>query len=259
MRAFGEANPMNTPSVMAGLLPWEKQCESVPTPGQRIGSVYDFSSIARKYDDWYQRPVGQMYDMLEKRAIQELLPDPGDGHALLEVGCGTAHWSAFFAERGFRVTGLDVSARMVQIAREKRIPDARFYQGDAAAIPFPDHAFDVVAGITLLEFVHDPRRVLAEMARCARSGGCILVGVLNRWSYQGISRKVRGTPLFGSARFFSLWALKRLLSEYGRAEVRSAVFLLPWRWALGAAPVLERAASAVGLPLGDFLAGRVKQ
>jgi ubiquinone/menaquinone biosynthesis C-methylase UbiE len=214
---------------------------------------------AERYDDWYRRPVGRVYDMLEKKAMGALLPDPTSGDRLLEVGCGTGHWSAFFVERGFRVTGLDISARMVQIAREKRTRNAKFYQADAAAIPFADHAFDVVAAITLLEFVTDPRRVLREMARCVRDGGCILVGVLNRWSYLGISRKVRRTPLFRAATFFSSRAFRRLLSEYGPTEVRSAACFLPWRWVLGAAPVLDRAALAVGLPFGDFLAGRVQR
>jgi ubiquinone/menaquinone biosynthesis C-methylase UbiE len=188
-----------------------------------------------------------------------LLPNPSSGNRFLELGCGTGHWSAFFAERGFHVTGLDISARMVQVAREKQIPNAKFYQADAAAIPLPNDSFDVVGAITLLEFVPDPCKVLAEMARCVRDGGCIVVGVLNRWSYMGISRKIERTPVFRSARFLSLGALRKLLSEYGPTQVCSTAFFLPWRWALGAAPVVDRAASLVRLPFGDFLAGRVQR
>jgi ubiquinone/menaquinone biosynthesis C-methylase UbiE len=258
MRAFGEVNQINVASARAGLLSRDKRREAGSLTPEKTGSAYDFGFVAERYDDWFRRPVGRVYDMLEKGAMREFLPDAANGDQLLEVGCGTGHWSTFFAERGFRVTGLDISARMVQIAREKRIRNAEFYQADAAAIPLPDHVFDVVAAITLLEFVLDPRRALGEMVRCVRSGGCILVGVLNRWSYLGISRRIRGTPLFSSARFFSMWALKKLLSQYGRANVRAAAFFLPWRWALGAAPVLDRGASAVGLPFGDFLVGRVQ-
>lgn len=259
MRAFEKLEPLSVPSMLDGLLSREKGPEAGVTPTEAIARSYDFNRVAAKYDDWYRGPVGRMYDVLEKRAIGGLLPDPSSGNRLLEVGCGTGHWSAFFAERGFHVTGLDISARMVQVAREKQIPNAKFYQADAAAIPLPNDSFDVVGAMTLLEFVPDPRTVLAEMARCVRDGGSIVVGVLNRWSYQGISRKVWRTPLFRSARFFSMWRLRRLLSEYGPAEVCSTAFFLPWRWALQAAPVLDRAAGAVSLPFGDFLAGRIQR
>lgn len=257
MRAFEKLDPLSVP--LAGLLSRQKEPKAGVTPTEESARTHDFNWIAAKYDDWYQRPVGRMYDMLEQRAVSALLPDPSSGDRLLEVGCGTGHWSAFFAECGFHVTGLDISARMVQIAREKRTRNAKFYQADAAAIPFPDHVFDVVAAITLLEFVPDPRTVLVEMARCVRDGGCIVVGVLNRWSYQGIARKLRGTALFRSARFFSVRVLRELLAEYGPAQVRSTAFFLPWQWALAAAPVLDRAASLVRLPFGDFLAGRVQR
>jgi ubiquinone/menaquinone biosynthesis C-methylase UbiE len=236
----------------------DKTSQTGSTTPQKARTTYDFGSIADKYDAWYWQPVGRVYDVLEKNAVSKVLPDPAQGDRLLEVGCGTGHWSAFFAERGFRVTGLDISHRMIEAARGKAIRNAVFRQADAAAIPFPSGAFDVAAAITLLEFVPDPREVLDEMARCVRGGGCIVVGVLNRWSYQGIVRKIRQAPLFRSAKFFSVRSLRRLLSEYGRAQVRSAACFLPRRWALGAAPALDRAASAIGLPFGDFLAGRVQ-
>jgi len=222
------------------------------------GSVYDFDSVAESYDNWYFQPVGQMYDRLEKEAIARLLPSPATGDRLLEVGCGTGHWSAFFAERGFRVTGLDISGRMLEMARKKRIPRAAFYQSDAGAIPFADDTFDLAAAITVLEFSPQPRRVVEEMVRCARPGGRLIVGALNRWSYLGLSRKMVLKPVFQDARFFSLGELRELLSSYGEVNVRSTACFLPWRQALPIAPVLDRAASGVRLPFGDFLVGEVR-
>lgn len=223
-----------------------------------IGSLYNFDSVAESYDDWYRRPVGRLYDVLEKRAVADLLPDSASGDRLLEVGCGTGHWSAFFVERGFRLTGFDMADRMVAIARGKGIPEAKFCRADAGAIPFSDDAFDVAAAITLLEFLPQPRRAIEEMVRCVRAGGVIIVGVLNRWSCLGLSRRIKATALFRSARFYSRRELTTFLSEYGRAEVRSAACFVPWRRALWAGPFLDRAAAALGLPFGDFLAGRVR-
>ena len=223
-----------------------------------IGSLHDFDSVAQSYDEWYEGAVGRMYDRLEKKAIANLLPSPASGDRLLEIGCGTGHWSAFFAEQGFRVTGLDISGRMLTIARGKRIPRAEFCRADAGAVPFPDDTFDVAVAITLLEFVPEPPRAIEEMVRCVRHGGRIVVGVLNRWSYLGLSRKSRASPLFRAARFFSLRELRGLLSEYGQADVHSAACFLPWRRALWLASILDGAARALALSFGDFLAGRVR-
>jgi len=198
-----------------------------------------------------------MYDRLEKKAIAKLLPSPASGDRLLEIGCGTGHWSAFFAEQGFRVTGLDISAHMLTIARGRRIPRAEFCRADAGTLPFPDDTFDLAAAITVLEFVREPRRVVEEMVRCVGDGGRIVVGALNRWSYLGLSRKLRAKPLFRDARFFSRRELRQLLSRYGKPEVRSVACFLPWRWALRIGPALDGAARALGLPFGDFLAGKV--
>ncbi len=246
-------------AIVIGSLLHDKPRETGFRPPKATGSAFDFGGLAERYDDWYERPVGRVYDILEKRAVSEFLPDATHGDQLLEVGCGTGHWSAFFAEHDFRVTGVDISASMLEIARGKGIRGADFYQGEADAIPFYDNAFDVVVAITLLEFVPQPQTVLEEMARCVRDQGSIIVGVLNRWSYQGLSRRIWDKPLFRSASFFSRKSLKKLLAHYGQTEVRSAAFFLPWTWALAPAPVVDRTASAFGLPFGDFLVGRVQR
>jgi len=106
-------------------------------------SRFDFDTVAEKYDGWYNTPVGAMYDKLEKRAISRYLGRDGHGKKLLEIGCGSGHWSSFFAERGFSVTGIDISEAMLQIAKGKNIPNAVFQSGDAHSLPFDDNSFDV--------------------------------------------------------------------------------------------------------------------
>jgi SAM-dependent methyltransferase len=156
------------------------------------------------------------------------------------------------------VVGLDISGPMLLKARKKRVAGAQFLQADAGIIPFGDSTFDVVAAITVLEFVPQPGEVLKEMARCARAGGRLLVGVLNRWSYLGLSRRIWGSSTFRAARFFSRPELKRLLSPHGRVRVDSVACILPWRRAVWAAHFIDRLATVMALPLGDFLVGEVR-
>ena len=99
-------------------MPWAKvnsQTESEKS------ARFDFDSVADTYDKWYDTAEGAMYDRLEKKALSRYLPQNAQGMKLLEIGCGTGHWSQFFSEHGFEVTGVDVSGRMIEIAENKHI------------------------------------------------------------------------------------------------------------------------------------------
>ena len=83
-------------------------------------SRFDFDMVAGSYDSWYAGRRAACYDRLEKKLIASLLPADGEGKKLLEIGCRTGHWSGFFSEYGFEVTGLDISERMINAALQKR-------------------------------------------------------------------------------------------------------------------------------------------
>lgn len=217
-----------------------------------------FDSMAASYDAWYDTLRGRTYDTLEKKVVDKLLPPVTRGNELLDVGCGTGHWSAFFAGQGFRVTGVDVSEKMINIARSKVIPGAAFQVADADELPFEDGWFDVVAAITTLEFVSSPEGVVKEMVRCTKHpGGAILAGVLNPDARVNRDRKAKGKEPYASARFFSPSELGALLSPYGKPQVEVAAFVPRSAWALPLAPLLDFAARSLRLPCGALVAGRL--
>jgi len=92
---------------------------------------------------------------------------------VLEVGCGTGVIAREVARRGPAVTGLDLDAEMLIIARQEA-PAVRLVQGDAHALPFPDGTFDVVLCHYLLLWLADPAQALREMARVVCPGGVVL-------------------------------------------------------------------------------------
>lgn len=219
--------------------------------------TFDFGTVAERYEHWYDTARGVVYDRIEKQAIGRALPDSRHGNQLLEIGCGTGHWSRFFAERGFRVTGIDISPEMINVAQREALEDTSFSVADAVSLPFPDGSFDIVVAITVLEFVAEPWKTLREMARCVGPGGRIVVGVLNRHSILGICRRLRPSDIFGSAKMFNKPELHRLLSHFGRATVRTVAFVIPLRWLLWTAPCLDALGRGCHLPWGDFLVGEV--
>lgn len=95
---------------------------------------------------------------------------------VLDLGCGTGSLSLLAAERGHRVTGVDLSPAMVELARAK-LPgrDAVFRVGDAAAPPVGEERFDVVLVRHVLWTLPDPARVLRHWRGLLRPGGRLVL------------------------------------------------------------------------------------
>ncbi len=181
-------------------------------------SLFDFGPMADAYDRWYDTPTGQLHDAAQKKDVGRFLRRARVGETLLDVGCGTGHWSAFFAEWGYQVTGVDIAPAMIAAARAA-VPGCTFQVADARRLPFEDASFDVVASMAVLEFVPDPVPVVREMVRCTKAGGTLLVGTLNRLAPLNQQRVSRGKEPYASAHLFSPGELRELLAPWGRTRM----------------------------------------
>lgn len=177
---------------------------------------------------------------------------------MLEVGCGTGHWTGFFSGMGFEVTGVDVSRKSLKLATSKDISAAAFVLADAHELPFGSGAFDVACAITALEFLADARASVAEIGRCLKPGGRLVVGVLNRVSLLAWLRRRRGSKTFARARLMSVDEVCEILEPLGDATVYSTAFVLPWRGLLWLSAVLNVVGRLLRLPYGDFIVGIVR-
>jgi ubiquinone/menaquinone biosynthesis C-methylase UbiE len=105
------------------------------------------------------------------------------GHAVLDVGCGPGTDTIALAERvgpTGRVVGVDWDAEMIAEAdrRAERVGCSAWCHhqpGDAIALPLETDAFEACRSERLFHHVHNPARVLAEMARVTRPGGWVVV------------------------------------------------------------------------------------
>ena len=104
---------------------------------------------------------------------------PLAGCRVLDVACGPGIVTRALAARAREVVALDLTPQMLAKARERcakeGLSNITFHEGSATALPFTDHAFDVV--VTRLSFHHflEPAAVLAEMLRVLRPGGIVAV------------------------------------------------------------------------------------
>jgi len=221
-------------------------------------SRFDFGRIAHRYDAWYRTPRGARYDRLEKRAIDKLLLPAPNGGKLLEIGCGTGHWSEHFCNKGFEVTGVDLSEQMIALAKRRTLGHAIFDVADATRLPFADGSFDMAAAITVLEFAVDPAGVLSEMTRCVKkAGGRLIVGALNRLSAYNQDKKRRAASMYASANLFSPADMRGLLSPFGEPTILVAGYVPRWDSLLWLSLWLERMGGLTGNKHGAFLAAKV--
>ena len=183
---------------------------------------FNFGTLASDYDAWYKTDSGRIHDVAQKQIVLSMLPAPaaGERRSLLDVGCGTGHWSFFFAKQGFEVTGVDISQEMISTAQAWNTFHCRFAMADAMKLPFPDGDFDVVSAMAVLEFVSDARWACVEMIRCLKPGGRLIAGTLNRLA--GINRQriaTRAEP-YASAQMFAPEELRNLLMPFGDVNIR---------------------------------------
>ena len=220
---------------------------------------FDFDEAASTYDDWYRTPAGRLHDRLQKHAVAKMLPSAREGRELLEVGCGTGHWSKFFSASGFAVVGVDLSPAMVERARQRGLPEAAFLVADAHALPLRAGGFDVAAAMTTLEFVAAPEQVLAQMVRgLRRPGGTLLLGVLNARALLNLRRRRLAQAPYHAAHLFSAEELEGLLAPYGSPDLQSVDFLPGAAWARGLAGFTEWWGRRRHCPRGALLLARLQ-
>lgn len=111
---------------------------------------------------------------------------------VLEVGCGWGELAEWVArETGADVVAVDLSPRMVELARERGV-DARI--GDVQELPFDDDAFDVAIAAWMLYHVPDLDRALAELARVLRPGGRLVAATNSRFHLLELRELVGSGP-----------------------------------------------------------------
>ena len=137
-----------------------------------------FSTIADRYD-LITVLLSFGLDARWKRRIVHLANPRANQHAL-DLACGTGDIAFGLAARGARVVGLDITHRMLRLARVRRTDGVPLVQGDMSSLPFPAAAFDLVTTGYGLRNVPDLPCALREIHRVLRPGGVLISLDFNR-------------------------------------------------------------------------------
>lgn len=139
----------------------------------------EIQAVHKSYARWapiYDHTFGAITNAGRKRVAALA---NAKGGSLLEVGVGTGMSLRHYGP-SVRVTGIDASRAMLEKARKKVKADGYTHidalaEMDARAMNFADDSFDHVVALHIMSVVPEPDRVLAELARVCKLGGCVYI------------------------------------------------------------------------------------
>jgi SAM-dependent methyltransferase len=184
-------------------------------PKEIVARGYD--AIALRYAEWAGQVESPALAWL--RDLDARLPDGAD---VLELGCGRGVPGTRELARRHRVTGVDISAVQIELARH-HVPEASFVHADAAELDIAAGSLDAV--VALFFFGHVPmdeqRDLIGRIAVWIDEGGLLLATFGAGEAGENVDEDWLGAPMF----FASLGAdsYVRLLRECGLALLRDEV------------------------------------
>jgi len=107
------------------------------------------------------------------------------GKTVLDIACGEGYGSAMLAQTAASVIGIDISDEAVAHAAHTYagIANLSYRQGDAAVIPLPDDAVDMVVSFETIEHHDRHQEMIDEIRRVLRPGGVLVLSSPNRPVY----------------------------------------------------------------------------
>jgi phosphatidylethanolamine/phosphatidyl-N-methylethanolamine N-methyltransferase len=149
-------------------------------------------AVIKTYGKWapvYDKVFGSVFEFARRSAVAA---SERVGGSVLEVGVGTGISLPYYSAR-CRVTGIDISEPMLQVARQRVAEDQlgcveRLAVMDAENLDAPDASFDVVVAMYVVNTVPHPERALDEFLRVLRPGGELVI--VNRVGAEKGARKI---------------------------------------------------------------------
>ncbi|WP_338754769.1 class I SAM-dependent methyltransferase [Bacillus sp. FJAT-52991] len=131
-----------------------------------------------KADDWHAKSK-EMWETGSRKDLVSFLGAHVQQPAIVaDLGCGDGYGSLKLYEKGYEIVGVDLSDKMVELAKTYKQEGLAFYQADLTQLPFEDESIQAVMAINSLEWTESPRDVLTEVKRVLAPNGKICAAIL---------------------------------------------------------------------------------
>ena len=184
-------------------------------PRELVAHSYD--AIAERYAAW----TGDTLTGARKRYVEFLQGETPPGAPVLDLGCGTGVPITRALAAQYRVTGVDSSARSIELARQN-VPNATFLQADMARVEFPPGSFATV--ISSYAIIHVPRAehatLLHRIAEWLQPVG-LLIATMGAMESEGMEEDWLGAPMYWS--HFDAETNQRLVANAGLEIVEATL------------------------------------
>jgi SAM-dependent methyltransferase len=159
-------------------------------PKEIVARGYD--AIALRYAEWAGRVTSPALHWL--RDLDARLSDGAD---VLELGCGRGVPGTRELARRHRVTGVDISAVQIELARH-HVPEASFVHADALELDVAADSFDAVVALFLFGHVpiDEQRELIGRIAFWLRDGGLLLATFGAGDAGEDVDHDWLGAPMF---------------------------------------------------------------
>ncbi|CRK85956.1 Malonyl-[acyl-carrier protein] O-methyltransferase [Candidatus Providencia siddallii] len=136
-----------------------------------------FTRAAKKYDliATYQKDIG--YQLLYKLEYELKNRQRNKFFDILDAGCGTGFFSKIMRDRGLKVTALDLSSGMIEVAKNKDSA-CNYLCADIESMPTENNIFDVVFSNLAIQWCSNLNKTLHEFYRVTKIGGIIVFTTL---------------------------------------------------------------------------------
>lgn len=132
-----------------------------------------YNQIAVVYDQRWSHYVSNTLQFLKSRA------ELSQTDKVLDVACGTGEFERLILadNPGQQMVGVDISEKMIEMARQKlqNYPNVEFQLASASALPFPDASFDTVVSANSFHYFDDPDVALKEIKRVLKPDGNLII------------------------------------------------------------------------------------
>ncbi|ORX85171.1 methylase [Anaeromyces robustus] len=173
-------------------------------------SIKEFDKAAEKYESDH----AGIYNMCKNDYphILEEIEKYGDFETLLDAGCGTAPMISLLKEKypNKKYTGIDLSPKMIEQAKNKNLENTEFIVGDCENLPFNENSFDIVINSQSFHHYPSPQDFFNSVYKVLKPNGILILrdntvkSSIGQWFANNVELKLANLMGYGDVRIYSL-------------------------------------------------------